>query len=143
MITDSFEIKIIDFSSCTYELKSFPEGGTPSYCPFEWHYEQECLNPAIDVFSLGVILYNMFTKSVFFNGKSNEGFKRLEKSERNYFWKVIGKQHSLSEELINLMDRLLTIDPDERCKLDWIFEHPLIKNTSENPEEFLIENGFI
>ena len=81
MITDNFEIKIIDFSSCTDQLKSLPEGGTPSYCPFEWHYEKECLNPAIDVFSLGVILYNMFTKSVFFNGISNEGFKKLEKSE--------------------------------------------------------------
>lgn len=147
MVTkDELRIKIIDFGSCkdmegTEFEKKFEEErksqkslrpsyknfvGTPNYMA------PECVRNknsdfASDCWSLGCLLYNLFTGFPPFLGKSD--YLIFVKSTEASFGYPKDVVPLLAQDLIN---KLIVVDPTKRLTLEEIFEHPFLKNDREN-----------
>lgn len=103
------------------EEQSFQKCGTPGYIGPEVlkgaGYNQQC-----DLFSLGVVMYNMLTGKPLFCGKDQE-----EVLKNNYFLKVNkfkDKIASYSEPAKDLLVKLLIRDPSKRLTAKTAAIHP-------------------
>ena len=131
LIDEDGNIKLCDFGWCVNVSK----GERITFCGTYEYMAPEMINDefydmGIDIWSLGVLLYEMIhgyspfrahycvkdAKSamteIFMNIKSN-----------NY---IINK--NISEECVDIIDKLLTIDPKKRIKIDELFIHPWVVN---------------
>ena len=101
--------------------------GSPAYMAPELFLRMPYTGPEVDVWSLGVILYTMVTGSLPFRGQ--------------YFWELQqrvlrGQYHvpkSLSNEITDLLDRMLTLSPTNRGTLDDVWQHPWVNMGQEEP----------
>ena len=101
--------------------------GSPAFMAPELFLRRPYTGPEVDVWSLGVILYNMVTGSLPFRGQD--------------FWELRqhvlrGQYHvpkSLSNEITDLLDRMLMLDPTNRSSLDDVWQHPWVNIGQEEP----------
>ncbi|DAA22814.1 TPA: serine/threonine-protein kinase MARK2-like [Bos taurus] len=101
--------------------------GSPAYMAPELFLRMPYTGPEVDVWSLGVILYTMVTGSLPFRGQD--------------FWELQqrvlrGQYHvpkSLSNEITDLLDRMLTLSPTNRGTLDDVWQHPWVNMGQEEP----------
>jgi len=94
--------------------------GTPYYIApevLDEHYGSKC-----DMWSLGVLLYQLLTGDMPFDGESRE----------EVFLKIrIGEfeiPKDLSENCLDLLDRMICVDQDLRISAEDALNHPWIKN---------------
>ncbi|GKT36645.1 Serine/threonine protein kinase OSK1, partial [Aduncisulcus paluster] len=117
-------VKIADFGlSSLISEGDFIETscGSPNYAAPEVVCGKPYEASGIDVWSLGVILYALLQGRLPFNNP-NIGllFEQIKK----------GRYHTpvgVSEDAIDLVQQLLTVDPMERITLEEVFEHPWFK----------------
>ena len=143
---DNKKIKLIDFGS-SYDLnntaiedkyneilkKSNSQKkifkyfkGTPGFI------SPECIHNKFsdkrsDYWSLGCLLYNLLTGFPPFLGENT--FDILEKSSDGKF---IFPNDVLSNNAIDLINKLIVVDPDKRLNIEQILSHPFLKNEYEN-----------
>lgn len=127
---DDPKITIIDFGTSGYfepNKKMNGKFGTPYYIAPEVlsnKYDEKC-----DLWSIGVILYILLCGYPPFNGQTDEhiiravkqGKYRTDESE----WEMV------SEEAIDLVNRLLTMNPNKRINAKDALQHPWIVNYSQ------------
>ena len=134
-------IKICDFGVSKI-LKSSDElmydhCGTPAYLAPEVFGNNGYKGFSCDIWSLGVTLYYMLKGEQPFQGKN------LEELKKNIFSKKYNKIEFISEEAEDLIDKMLTKNPEERITLDEIFKHKWIKEVdlcNKNKIKFFSEN---
>ncbi|XP_069920937.1 MAP/microtubule affinity-regulating kinase 3-like [Oryctolagus cuniculus] len=137
LLDDNLNIKLTDFGlSCKLadgeHLKCLR--GTLHYCAPE-EFRAEAFNGyKADVWSLGVVLYTMVTKSLPFEGKD---FVHLKETILSAYYRI---PSYVNIELENLLDRLLTRNPEERPTVADIMGHQWLRvghKAPETSEEFL------
>ena len=119
-------IKICDFG--VSKILSSPNElmqdhcGTPAYIAPEVFEDLGYYGYGCDIWSLGVTLYYMLEGEQPFKGQT------IEELKRNVFSKNYKKIDFISKEGDDLLDKMLTINPDERITLDEIMKHKWIRD---------------
>ena len=123
MFDQEDHIKLIDFGLSTISERKNADlemCGTPYYIApevLDEHYGSKC-----DMWSLGVLLYQLLTGDMPFDGESRE----------EVFLKIrIGEfeiPKDLSENCLDLLDRMICVDQDLRISAEDALNHPWIKN---------------
>ena len=130
-ISDKMIVKVGGFHLAT-QLKSNKEKltikiGTPNYIAPELlnhNYSYE-----VDVWALGVILYTLiFGKKPFYKKKEEELYKIIINGEYSF-----PENCQISEDLKDLIKKILVIDVNERIKLDQILNHNFLKYKNNIP----------
>jgi serine/threonine protein kinase len=120
--------------------------GTPAYIAPEIIKKKGYRGFGADVWSLGVLLYAMVMGAMPFKANDIDGLHdKIVKRECEM------DDPEVSPEAKDLIERMLTIDPDKRINLDGVIDHPWMKNDPRTsdiynpgknligaPEEFLI-----
>lgn len=82
--------------------------GTPYYMAPESTYKDAKYDTKIDIWSLGIVIYEMLSQEVPFLGDSREKvFERIRENEITW-------PNKFSEEVIDLLQNMLNRDPSER-----------------------------
>ncbi|KAI5954873.1 KIN2 [Candida theae] len=121
MINEKGDVKIIDFGlSNLYSPKSLLK----TYCGSLYFAAPELLSakpyigPEVDIWSFGVVLYVLVCGKVPFDDQSVSVLhEKIKKGSVEY-------PNFLSKECINLLSRMLVVDPNRRASLYEICSHP-------------------
>jgi NIMA (never in mitosis gene a)-related kinase len=110
--------------------------GTPLYlAPEIWRhrpYDQKC-----DMWSLGILLYEMMTFSYPFNGGSEDQlFRRICRGRYR-------RPRGYSGSLLSIMRRLLQLDPDQRPTVEDLLMTESITSRRHLVDQFLSEQGLL
>jgi serine/threonine protein kinase len=111
--------------------------GTPAYIAPEVFENIGYCGYACDIWSLGVTLYYMLGGEQPFKGKT------LEEMKKNIFLKKYDKINFISKEANDLIDKMLTVNPEERITLEEILKHQWIKDVyvkNRNKIKFFSKN---
>ncbi|CAG9462190.1 unnamed protein product [Pedinophyceae sp. YPF-701] len=104
--------------------------GTPEFAAPEIVNGKEYDGPTVDIWSLGVILYEMTVGSLpFKGGNMRELFKKISKGEYDPM------PSKLSKELKDLVAKMLTVDSAKRATLREIKKHPWVWQAGDEEEE--------
>lgn len=150
LLDSEVNIKIIDFGLSNVFtpgslLKTFC--GSPTYASPELILRKEYFGPAVDVWSMGVVLYVLVCGYLPFDGHN---FAEL-------FNKILQAQYTIpshvSPECAALIERMLVVDPRKRATLDEIHHHgwlnsvsqyvPALPNSAEVDDEAKIDKEII
>ena len=124
-------IKLCDFGWCVNVAK----GERTTFCGTYEYMAPEMINDeyydmGIDIWSLGVLLYEMLHGYSPF--RANRYTKDAKKAQVEIFINIKNNNYSInkniSEECIDLIDKLLTTDTTKRIKIDELFMHPWVVN---------------
>jgi len=118
-------VKLIDFGLCGYYVPDKPlrcHCGSPSYAAPEIVARKDYLAGPVDVWSAGVVLFAMLAGYLPFQGKDK---KSLSIKIIKATWTP---PSCASPVAIDLLEKMLTLDPSERICLHKIWEHPWVVN---------------
>lgn len=136
MFSNNFEIKVVDFGLATKAggmVKS--NVGTQGYKPNEMYEGVPHMAEAVDVFALGVILFNMVTgRPPFATAENRDRQYRKLLTDPEAYWKSYSK-FNLSGDLKLLLEAMLKKDPSERITVGEIMEHPWYKNAEQPTQD--------
>ena len=124
-------IKLCDFGWCVNVAK----GERTTFCGTYEYMAPEMINDefydmGIDIWSLGVLLYEMLHGYSPF--RAHKFVKDAKKAQVEIFINIKNNNYTInkdiSEECIDLIDKLLTTDTRKRIKIDELFRHPWVVN---------------
>jgi len=128
-LSDSAILKIADFGFAKFaEDLSSTICGSPMYMAPEIIKNQP-YNESVDLWSLGIILWEMLTGRVTYRARSwPELVARISEPRPPFPERV-----SISPECWNLLDRLLQVDIDRRITFDEFYNHPFFNQPVQEP----------
>lgn len=119
--------------------------GTPAYIAPEIIRKKGYKGYKADIWSLGVLLYAMVIGSMPFRAEEIEA---LHQKILNRDCEM--KSNSASPQVLNLIEKMLCVDPENRFSIEevakhpWIKDHPEIQAISKNHEDIFEElDGFL
>ena len=131
LLDENNEVKLCDFGWCVNVSK----GERITFCGTYEYMAPEMINDefydmGIDIWSLGVLLYEMIHgyspfRANYFLKDSKSAMKEIFMNIKNNNYII---ERNISTECIDLIDKLLTIDPKKRIKINEIFLHPWVIN---------------
>mgnify|MGYP003571315396 CR=1 FL=1 len=129
LIDKNGSIKLCDFGWCVNVSK----GERITFCGTYEYMAPEMINDefydmGIDIWSLGVLLYEMLHgyspfRAHYFLKDDKSAMKEIFRNIKSNNYTIDKK---ISEECIDLIDKLLTIDPKKRIKINELFMHPWV-----------------
>lgn len=133
MIDQNRNIRLIDLSfSCPYSDEHSTLCGSPAYIAPEI-IENKLYDDSIDIWSLGIIIYAItFGKLPFENRNYSMLFKMITTIEPDF----VQKNTRLSDDLIDLIKKMLIKKPENRIKIDEIKRHPFFGTFFETNNSF-------
>ncbi len=147
MLDKDFTPIIIDFTfSKQYRDKDgnitpvTTRGGSDQYRAPEIYEGKELMDEKADVFSLGVVLFNLITSRKCFNSsKETDNLYRLirQGNDNSYksYWDRF-KSLNLSKDFKDLYQKMVAYEPNKRPTFDEILNHPFLKDMKElTPKE--------
>ena len=133
-------LKIVDFGLSNYYYPEEQLLSTPCGSPCYASPEMVCGNKyngfRIDVWSCGIIIFAMICGYLPFEDPNNEIlFKKIMKCKVDY-------PEYLSEEVLDILNKIIVIDPNKRINIEQIRQHPFYlkgKNEFKKKHKDLIE----
>ena len=133
-------LKIVDFGLSNYYYPEEQLLSTPCGSPCYASPEMVCGNKyngfKIDVWSCGIIIFAMICGYLPFEDPNNEIlFKKIMKCKVEY-------PEYLSEEVLDILNKIIVIDPNKRINIEQIRQHPFYlkgKNEFKKKHKDLIE----
>ena len=133
-------LKIVDFGLSNYYYPEEQLLSTPCGSPCYASPEMVCGNKyngfKIDVWSCGIIIFAMICGYLPFEDPNNEIlFKKIMKCKVDY-------PEYLSEEVLDILNKIIVIDPNKRINIEQIRQHPFYlkgKNEFKKKHKDLIE----
>ena len=126
--------KICDFGFATHISDKLKDClGTKRYAAPEI-FKNKCYNGAkIDIFSLGVILFDIVTGLVSFKeAKYNDPlYKFIKGNNYNQFWNKLAQVKNVSEEFKKLFVKMVAFSPKDRPSIDEILNGEWLKEIKE------------
>ena len=117
--------------------------GTPPYiCPQIW-YNETYNGIDADIFSLGVVLFNLVTGNYGFDTshKKDKNYKYIFNKYFNSYWKDITEQlpciEKISKEFKELYIKMVSYNPEKRPSIDNILNDPWMMEINKMNEEEL------
>jgi len=149
LLDENYNLKLADFGLATNFIpnqKYFEMKGTREYCPPEILTSKGYFPEQVDCFLAGVTLFSMVTgKTPFREARDTDPCFRYLNSknpiESNKYWAAQENQRQkdqkppLSEELKDLITKLLCKNPDERLTIPGIEGHPWFKMAASSLDE--------
>ena len=150
-VGDNFTLKLSDFGFSSFLIKN-KDGkiklqtglvGTESYIAPEVLYNKFYDGELADIFSLGVILFNIRTCSLGFSiAKINNPLYRFIKEGKiDKYWEILGEKidlNGLTEEFKKLYIKMVSFIPSQRPTLEQIYNDEWLKEIRDlNDEEFM------
>lgn len=134
------EIKVVDFGiagHCNYNHGEMTDSGTVRYMPPEVLSRKDLqASRAMDIWACGVILFTMLFNQLPFDGKDKEDLiNNIVKSKLHFPLKETNK--FLTEEVKDLISKMLDKNPQERISMIDILDHEWFKMTDQEIEEAL------
>lgn len=124
-------VKICDFGVSKVMRKDVTVNescGTPAYLAPEIVVEKGYEGFAVDVWSLGVLLYAMVCGTVPFKADTmKELHEKIKEGKFSY-------RGELTDDATDLINQMITVDPKKRIALPHILAHPWLKETRD-PED--------
>jgi len=131
LLDDHGELRLIDFGLCGYYIPGKTlrcHCGSPSYAAPEIVARHDYLAPPVDVWSAGVVLFAMLTGYLPFYAKDK---RELSRKILCGEWQA---PEWISTAALDLLQRMLCIDPRERILLEEIWKHPWVEGAKRwNP----------
>ena len=137
------QVKVVDFGCAHFKGEDKPGGNssggtgvTPAYCPPEvlarkrQDPKAQCdINPSFDVWSLGVIMFVMITGTHPFDLANDGSASDMEKNILSGDPLPLRNEYTehLSEDALQLLERMMSRDPTKRPAALEILEHPWVK----------------
>ena len=137
-------VKLVDFGCATdvedanhdTDPNSSTRGKTPAYCPPEiLNKVRESISPAMDIWSLGIILYIMLTGLHPFDLNANATDEEIES-------RIVSKQTPplrdspitahLSSSAIDVIEKCITWNPKDRVTAFELLNHPWVRGDTAN-----------
>ncbi len=136
LLTASYNLKIADFGFASLQKEGLTQYiGTPVYAAPEILKQQPYGGTAVDVFSIGVVLFVMLTGRYPFKWahEQDESYKPLSEGKYEKFWTIFEKMSKmeLSAEVKQLLNRMFCMDSKERIHLEEILEDKWMKSFEE------------
>ncbi|OMJ88622.1 hypothetical protein SteCoe_9402 [Stentor coeruleus] len=130
--SNSLSLKLVDFDTATvFRNTSFRKMfGTPLYMAPEivkGKYNEKC-----DLWSCGIILFILLTGRPPFGGSDDEILARLKNMKFDFRDKIF---KGISEEVMDLLKKLLEVDPNKRISASEACSHPWLVNLKESVED--------
>lgn len=95
-------------------------------------------SPALDIWALGCILYTLVVGKLPFSAPKSSDVKNMIINDEVYFPKKLG----LSDEIKDLISKLMTKEPEKRIVMHEIMDHPWVRRkrfTQEQKEELKLK----
>ena len=126
-----YSLKLIDFGLAANSDQDKKTVGTPSYMSPEMIDGESTFES--DIWSVGVIVYQMLTGELPFEGKKDDNFKTLHEKikKENYDTKILDDK-DCSEEVKDFINKALQKNIKNRLTVDEALNHPWINKFSTN-----------
>jgi len=146
LLTKDGKIKLIDFGLCTPKMNktdcSNDYVGSPEYVAPEI-LRRKPYNPFIaDIFSLGVVLYSLLVAEFPFTTKERWDKVAIGGHPAIRWGDKGDLKESLSKEAIDLIEKLLEVDPEKRITLEDVLNHKWFHTTNSSKKAKKISSIF-
>ncbi|EDR26787.1 hypothetical protein EDI_252520 [Entamoeba dispar SAW760] len=128
----NYEIRVTDFGLGRVVGDDFIAGticGTTLYAPPEFYKRQPYNGPKADIYSCGIVLYNMICNNFPFDRSLNPSELARAISEGKIIKRK--KLESSSIELIDLLNNMLCVDPEKRFTSEQCLNHEFFERKHE------------
>ena len=127
LLNENYDIKLCDFGWSTQRAKHEKMRtfcGTYEYMAPEL-LQKKSYDYTVDIWGLGILLYELM------HGYSPYRAKKIEEIYDNIINKGIKFSSRISEEVKDLLVKILKINPKERIGIQGILDHPWVKKYSK------------
>ncbi|KAL4502205.1 hypothetical protein ABPG72_000440 [Tetrahymena utriculariae] len=133
LLDASFNPVVIDFAFATFNKPNLNDFvGTDGYQAPEIILKYPYCGFAADNFSLGVMLFEMIMgKPPFQHAKLDQGLYKKFTQENVEYWEVFKKYQSPSNEVKDLINKLLESEPVNRISIDDVQQHPWLSESNQ------------
>ncbi|GMH43205.1 hypothetical protein BSKO_11127 [Bryopsis sp. KO-2023] len=126
LLDEEGNVKVADFGlaaiSAPFSGNLTTICGTPEFLAPEVISGREYDGPAVDIWSMGVILYEFMSGKVPFSGSSQSAlFKEIQ---RGIYQPLPSR---ISEDCANLVNKMLKVDPMTRIPMEELLKHPWVR----------------
>ncbi|KAL4478875.1 hypothetical protein ABPG72_009701 [Tetrahymena utriculariae] len=133
LLDASFNPVVIDFAFATFNKPNLNDFvGTDGYQAPEIILKYLYCGFAADNFSLGVMLFEIIMgKPPFQHAKLDQGLYKKFTQENVEYWEVFKKYQSPSNEVKDLINKLLESEPVNRISIDDVQQHPWLSESNQ------------
>lgn len=146
LLDSNFNLKVVDFGFAVLVNPNLPNKtrlGTEKYMAPELLYKKKYDAKKVDVFAAGVILFVFYSGHPPFNqATEHDPYYRVFVKNNEKFWDFHSKQNQkrkYSQSFKDLINSMLSLDPDKRCTIDSIVQSSAWFNEPTNVEEALLK----